>query len=65
MSFLNDVYPKFEGSQKRLPCGWNFGLNQGTVPWIMSLLGIESYDNESAYNAILFFMVMLNFIVDI
>lgn len=33
-----------------------FVLTKGTVPWTMSLLGIESYDHESAYNAILFFI---------
>lgn len=35
---------------------FEFILNQGTVPRTMSLLGIESYDNESAYNAMLFFI---------
>jgi hypothetical protein len=33
-----------------------FVLGLGTVPRIMSLLGIESYDDESAYNALLFFI---------
>lgn len=39
-----------------------FVLNLGAVPWTMSLLGIESYEHEAAYNAILFFIKNMSII---